>query len=66
VGPVDHSAGLRGGVGGTFSREQWICPTLLTTSRKVTIHGPREIRMVEGHTQIEHRKYVACWSGFPL
>jgi hypothetical protein len=50
VGPVDHSAGLRGGVGGTFSREQWICPTLLTTSRKVTIHGPREIRMVEGHT----------------
>jgi hypothetical protein len=28
--------------------------------------GPREIRMVEGHTWTERRKRVACWSGFPL
>jgi hypothetical protein len=34
-------------------------------SRKVAIHGLREIRMVEGHTRTEHRKRVACWSNFP-
>jgi hypothetical protein len=28
---VGHSAGLRGGVGSTFSREQCIYPTLLMT-----------------------------------
>jgi hypothetical protein len=35
VGPVDHSAGLRGGVGSTFSQEQCICPTLLTTHERL-------------------------------
>jgi hypothetical protein len=49
-----------------FCREQWLCPPLLTTSRKVAKCGPREIRIVEGHTQIEHGKHVVCWSGFPL
>jgi hypothetical protein len=29
AGPTGHSAGLRGGVENTFSREQWICPILL-------------------------------------
>jgi hypothetical protein len=32
---VDHSVGLRGGVGSTFSWEQCICPTLLTTSERL-------------------------------
>jgi hypothetical protein len=49
-----------------FSQEQWLCPSLLTASRKVAICGPREIRMVDGHTRIECGKHVACCSGFPL
>jgi hypothetical protein len=63
---VDHSAGLRGEVGSTFSQEQCVRPTLLMTSRKVALRGPREIRMVEGHTRTERGKRVSCWSGFPL
>jgi hypothetical protein len=43
-----------------FSREQWLCPSLLTTSRKVVIRRPHEIRMVEGHTQTERGKRVTC------
>jgi hypothetical protein len=38
----------------------------LTTSQKVAICGPREIRMVEGNTRTERRKCVACWSSFLL
>jgi hypothetical protein len=53
-------------VGSPFSQEQWLCPSLLTTSWKVAICGPREIRMVEGHTRTEHKKRVVCWSGFSL
>jgi hypothetical protein len=49
-----------------FSQEQWLCPSLLMTSRKVARRWPREIRMVWDHTQIEHGMRVACWSGFPL
>jgi hypothetical protein len=30
------------------------------------MHGLREICMVEGHTQTERGKCVACWSGFLL
>jgi hypothetical protein len=45
-------------VGGPFSLEQWPCSTLLTTMQKVAIRGPRQIRMVEGHTQIEQGKRV--------
>jgi hypothetical protein len=40
VGPTDHSAGLRGGVGSTFSREQCIRPTLLTTHERLPRTGP--------------------------
>jgi hypothetical protein len=66
MGPMNHSARLRGGVGSTFSQEQCIRPTLLATSRKVAICGPCEICMVKGHTWTEHGKHVACWSYFPL
>jgi hypothetical protein len=52
-------------VGSPFSREQWPCSTLLMTSQKVAICGPREICMVEGHTWTERGKLVACWSSFP-
>jgi hypothetical protein len=49
-----------------FSREQWLCSTLLMTTWKVAICGPHEIRMVLDHMQTERGKCVACWSGFPL
>jgi hypothetical protein len=39
---------------------------MLMTSQKVAIRGPHEICMVDGHTQTEHGKCVACWSGFLL
>jgi hypothetical protein len=54
VGPTDHSAGLRGGVESTFSREQCIRPTLLTTHERLP------------HTGLAWEAYVSCWSGFPL
>jgi hypothetical protein len=53
-------------VGSPFSREQWLCPSLLTTVRKVAICGPHEIRMVLDYTRTERETYVACWSDFPL
>jgi hypothetical protein len=34
--------------------------------RNIAIRGLHEICMVEGHTQIERGKRVACWSDFPL
>jgi hypothetical protein len=52
MGPTDHSAGLRGGLGITFSREQCFRPTLLMTQKRLlyadhvryvwskAIHGP--------------------------
>jgi hypothetical protein len=49
-----------------FSQEQWLCPSLLTTSQKVAIRGLHEIRMIEDHTWTERGKHVVCWSGFPL
>jgi hypothetical protein len=49
-----------------FSREQWLCPSLLMMARKVSICGPREIHMVLDHTWTERGKCVKCWSGFPL
>jgi hypothetical protein len=35
-------------------------------SQKVTICGPHEICMVEGHKRTRRGKLVACWLGFPL
>jgi hypothetical protein len=53
-------------VGSPSSRVQWICSNLLMTGRRVAICGPREIRIVLGHTRTECGKRVPCWSGFPL
>jgi hypothetical protein len=41
-----------------FSQEQWLCPSLLMTVQKVTICGPREIRMIWDHTRTERGKRV--------
>jgi hypothetical protein len=39
VGLTDHLAGLRGGVGNTFSQEQCIHPTLLMTRERLPRMG---------------------------
>jgi hypothetical protein len=49
-----------------FSQEQWLCPSLLMTSRKVAMHWPHEIRMVWDHMRTERGMCVVCWSVFPL
>jgi hypothetical protein len=49
-----------------FSQEQWLCPSLLMTMRKVAICGLHEICMVLDHTRTERGKRVACWLDFPL
>jgi hypothetical protein len=53
-------------VGSPFSQEQLPFSTLLTTTWNVTICGPREIHMVEGHMRTEREKCVVCCSGFSL
>jgi hypothetical protein len=40
-------------------------PPTLTTTRKVAIRWPREIRIVCDHTRTERGMYVSCWSAFP-
>jgi hypothetical protein len=52
-------------VGSPFSREQWDPSKSVGVSHRVAIYGPREIRMVLGHTRTERGKRVTCWSGFP-
>jgi hypothetical protein len=54
VGLVDHLAGLRGGVGNTFSQEQCIHPTLLMTRERL----PR--------TGTAHRKHTPSVRGLAL
>jgi hypothetical protein len=50
VGPADHSVGLRGGVGSTFSQEQCICPTLLMTHERLQRMGDRPHEVYAGRT----------------
>jgi hypothetical protein len=65
AGPMGHSAGLRGGVGSTFSHEQWICPTMLGQCERL----PRARTVREKHTSgvqgPAQESYVVCVSGFP-
>jgi hypothetical protein len=62
---MDHSTGLRDGVGSTFSQEQCIRRTLLTTRERLprtgTIHRTRTL----GVHGLACEAYVSCWSGFP-
>jgi hypothetical protein len=53
-------------VGSPFSQDQWLCPSLLTTLRNVTICRPHAIHMINGHTQTKHGMCVACWLDCPL
>jgi hypothetical protein len=66
VGPADHSVGLRGGVGSTFSREQCIHPTLLTTHERLPHTGTAYRKRTSGVHGLAWEAYVLCWLGFPL
>jgi hypothetical protein len=48
-----------------FFSKQLPCSSLLTTTQKVAMRRPHEIRMVECHTRTERGMRVVCWSGFP-
>jgi hypothetical protein len=63
---VDHSAGLRGGVVSTFSREQCICQTLLTTRERLPCMGTVRRKRTLGVRGLVWEAYVSCWSDFPL
>jgi hypothetical protein len=53
-------------IGSSFSWEQWLCPLLLTTSWKVAMRWPHEIRMVWDHTRTKCGIRMTCWFRFPL
>jgi hypothetical protein len=57
---------VAGSVSSPSSQRQWIYTNLLTTSWKVVMCWPCEIRMVWDHMRTEHGMHVARWSGFPL
>jgi hypothetical protein len=48
VGLADHSAGLRGGDGSTFSQEQCIRPTLLMTHERLPRMGTARRKRTPG------------------
>jgi hypothetical protein len=62
---VDHSAGLRGGVGSTFSREQCIRPTLLMTHERLSRMGTARRKRTLGVRELAWEAYISCWLGFP-
>jgi hypothetical protein len=66
VGPADHSAKLGGGVRSTFSREQWICPTLLGQCERLPCTEAARRKCTLGVCELVWKAYVACLSGFPL
>jgi hypothetical protein len=66
VRPADHSIGLRDRVGSTFSREQCIHPTLLTTHERLPRMGTAHSKHTLGVRGLVWEVYVSCWSGFPL
>jgi hypothetical protein len=63
---MNHSSGLRGGVGSTFSWEQCIRPTLLMTRERLPHMGTARRKHMLGVRGLEWEAYMSCWSGFPL
>jgi hypothetical protein len=57
---VDHSAGLRGGVGSTFSLEQCSCPTLLMTRERLSHTGSAHRKDTLGVRGLAWEVYVSC------
>jgi hypothetical protein len=66
VGPAGHSTGLRGGVGSTFSREQWIRLTLLGQRERSPHTGTAHRKRMIGVHGLVQEAYMTCVSGFPL
>jgi hypothetical protein len=64
VGPTDHSVGLRGGVGSTFSWEQCFHPTVLTTHERLPRTGTAHRKRTSGVRELAWEAYVLCWLGF--
>jgi hypothetical protein len=52
-------------VSSPFSREQWLCSSLLMIAFRVAIYGPREIRMVLDHTWTERGSMLCVGRVFP-
>jgi hypothetical protein len=63
---VDHSVGLRCGVGRTFSREQCIRPTLLMTHERLPRTGTTHRKCTLGVCGLAWEAYMSSWLGFPL
>jgi hypothetical protein len=63
---MDHSVGLRGGVGSTFSQERCIRPTLLMTRERLPRMGTARRKRTPGICGLVWEAYVSCWSDFPL
>jgi hypothetical protein len=66
AGPVGHSTGLRGGVRSTFSREEWICPTLLGQRERLSHTGTARRKRMSGVCGLAREAYTACVLDFPL
>jgi hypothetical protein len=66
AGPMDRSAGLRGGVESTFSQEQWICLTLLGRRERLPCTGTTHRKRTPSVRGLAWEAYVSCWFGFPL
>jgi hypothetical protein len=66
VGPADHPAGLRGGVGSIFSHEQCIRPTLSMTHEGLLCTGTAHRKRTSGVRGLTWEAYMSYWSGFPL
>jgi hypothetical protein len=64
-GPLSWADQLRGGVGSTFSREQWICPTLLDQCERLSRMGTTRRKRTPGIRGLAWEAYMSCWSGFP-
>jgi hypothetical protein len=57
---MDHSAGLRGGVVSTFSREQCIRPTLLITRERLPRTGITRRKHTPDVRGLAWEAYVSC------
>jgi hypothetical protein len=66
AGPAGHSVGLGGGAGSTFSRGQFIRPTLLRQREMLSRIGTAHRKRACGVRGPVHEAYVSCVLGFPL
>jgi hypothetical protein len=63
---MGHSAGLRGGVKSTFSREQCNSPTLLGQCERLSRMEIICMKRMSGVHGLAQKAYVSCVLDFPL